>query len=101
MLDGRCVFPPPRPGGGSNEKGKEFKEVSNKDNRRQWLVGSSGPGLPFVCPAGTENRGGSGRRPGTSRSDRAVVLGSTAPTTSSHDLAWRKGAPRPAEPAVP
>ena len=74
----------------SNEKGKEFKEVSNKDNPGKWLVLFFWPkDFTFVCPTEIAEFG----RKTKDFADRdAVVLGGSTDNEFSH-LAWRKEHP--------
>ena len=74
----------------SNEKGKEFKEVSNKDSSGKWLVLFFWPkDFTFVCPTEIAEFG---KRTKDFAERDAVVLGGSTDNEFSH-LAWRKEHP--------
>ena len=69
------------------EKGKEFKEVTNKDNPGKWLVLFFWPkDFTFVCPTEIAEFG---KRTKDFADRDAVVLGGSTDNEFSH-LAWRK-----------
>ena len=74
----------------SREKGKEFKEVSNKDFAGKWLVFYAYPkDFTFICPTEIVEFGKHTR----DFADRdAVVLGGSTDNEFSH-LAWRNAHP--------
>ncbi len=74
----------------STEKGKEFKEVTNKDYPGKWLVLFFWPkDFTFVCPTEIAEFG---RRAKDFADRDAVILGGSTDNEYSH-LAWRKQHP--------
>ena len=71
----------------SREKGKEFREISNRDFPGKWLVLFFWPkDFTFVCPTEIAEFG---RRVGDFADRDAVVLGGSTDNEFSH-LAWRQ-----------
>jgi len=74
----------------STEKGKEFQEVTNKDNPGKWLVLFFWPkDFTFVCPTEIAEFG---KRAKDFAERDAVILGGSTDNEFSH-LAWRKAHP--------
>jgi len=74
----------------SNDKGKEFKDVSNKDFAGKWLVLFFWPkDFTFVCPTEIAEFG---KKTGDFADRDAVILGGSTDNEFSH-LAWRQAHP--------
>ncbi len=71
----------------SLDKGKEFKELSNKDFEGKWIVLFAWPmDFTFICPTEIAEFG---RRYGDFKERDAEVLGMSTDTEFVH-LAWRR-----------